>query len=75
MCYMESKMQEQIEHGILLMDELGKEFELFSEWFLTLPDVDETLIDIKYLNERFQLHSPSDTASTLWVGWRASKGL
>lgn len=75
MCYMESKMQEQIESGILRMEELERQYDYFCEWYLCIPDADETLISKTYLNEKFQLNSPVDTVNCWWIGWRAAKGL
>ena len=74
--YMESKMDEYIESGIRKQEELEKEFDRFSDWFVNLiGDIDETLVERKYLDERFNLNSPSVEAQAMWLGWKASKGL
>lgn len=76
MCYMESKMQEQIEHGQALMEELERQYDYFCEWYLaTFVDGDETLISKTYLDERFQLNSPVSEVSAMWLGWRSAKSL
>jgi len=75
MCYMESKMQDQIESGILRMEELERQYDYFCDWYLHIPDADETLISKNYLNERFELNSPVDTVNCWWIGWRAAKGI
>ena len=75
MCYMESKMQDQIESGIMRMEELERQYDYFCDWYLRIPDADETLISKEYLDERFDLYSPADTVSNWWIGWRAAKGI
>lgn len=72
---MEQQMQQQIEAGILRMEALHYEFEYFREWYLSIPDADETLVDWEHFTSNCKLESPSDTANNLWVGWRAAKGL
>ena len=73
--YMESRMQDQIEAGFAHEAELQEQFDLFSEWYQSIPDADETLVDRKYLNARYDLLSPVDIVSAMWQGWRASKGI
>ncbi|AUR92208.1 hypothetical protein NVP1170O_095 [Vibrio phage 1.170.O._10N.261.52.C3] len=73
--HMEQRMQEQIESGILRMEALHEEFELFREWYLSIPDADETLVEWEYFSSNCNLESPSNTANSFWVGWRAAKGL
>ncbi len=75
-CHMESKMQEQIEGGLARMEELEKQYDLFSDWYLSsIPDCDETLIDRKYLDDRYFLQSPVEVVSAMWLGWRMALGL
>lgn len=76
MCYMEQKMQEQMKAGFALEKELGEQYERFCQWYLsTFPDGDETLIDIKYLDERYYLKSPVSDVSAAWLGWRSALGI
>ncbi len=75
MCYMEGKVQEQIEAGFALEEELQKQFDLFRIWYLSIPDADETLVDWGLLNAKYDLLSPVDIVSAMWLGWRASKGI
>lgn len=69
--YMEQQMQQQIEAGMDREKRLGFEFTEFTQWFIGLQDVDDTLVDRKYLDARYDLNSPSDTANALLAGWRA----
>lgn len=73
--YMESKMQEQIEHGLAKMEELERQYDYFSQWYLGIPDADETLISKAYLDDRYELNSPVDIVSAMWLGWRSAHGL
>lgn len=73
--YMEMRMQEQIEAGIAKMDAIQEEFERFREWFMSIEDSDERLVDWKYMIDGVNFESPSDTATAMWIGWKASKGL
>lgn len=73
--YMESRMQDQMEAGFAHENELQKQFDLFCQWYLSIPDVDETLVDKKYLDERFELNSPVDIVSAMWLGWRSANGI
>lgn len=76
MCYMESKMQEQIEHGLARMEELERQYDYFCEWYLsTFVDGDETLISKTHLDERFYLNSPVQEVNAMWLGWRSAKSL
>ena len=73
--YMESKMQDQFEAGILRQEALDSEYEKFSNWFLSIPDADDTLISREYLDDRFYLSSPVVEVSAMWTAWRAAVGL
>jgi hypothetical protein len=42
--YMESRMQDQMEAGNHRADVVFKEMKRFEDFYLSLPDVDETLI-------------------------------
>ena len=66
MCYMESKMQEMYEHGFEKEAELVKLMEKFEDWFLSIPDVDETLIAAKF--DHF--HYESSVVEQVWAEFK-----
>ncbi len=73
MCYMEGKVQEQIEAGFALEEELQKQFDLFRNWYLSIPDADETLVDWGLLDSKYNLSSSVDIVSAMWQGWKAAR--
>ncbi|MCP3699291.1 MAG: hypothetical protein GY920_12145 [Aliivibrio sp.] len=71
--YMESRIQDQIEAGFEHENELQKQFSLFRDWYLSIPDADETLVDWGLLDDRYNLLSPVDIVSAMWQGWKAAR--
>lgn len=67
MCYMESKMQEMYEHGFELEKAMSELMGKFEDWFLSIPDVDETLIIAK----RDDFHYENDTVEKMWLEFKA----
>lgn len=47
MGYMEQQMQQHIEAGEERANEIFKQMERFEEFYLSIPDVDETLVEQK----------------------------
>lgn len=73
--YMEAKMQEVYDAADQRLNAIESEFEEFRDWFLSIPDVDETLVDRSNLNNKRHLVSGCDVADAMWLGWRKAKGL
>jgi len=73
--YMESKMQDQMEAGFKHQEELERQYDYFCQWYLGIEDADETLIGRVYLDERYELNSPVDIVSAMWLGWRSAHGI
>jgi len=66
MCYMESKIQEMYEHGDAMEKHLSELMMKFEDWFLSIPDVDETLIEKKFN----YFHYENSTVEQLWIEFK-----
>jgi hypothetical protein len=73
--YMESRMQDQMEAGFKRQEELERQYDYFCEWYFNIPDSDESLVNKCYLDERYELNSPVEIVSAMWLGWRSAHGL
>ena len=69
--YMESKMQDHMEAGNAQVEAIFEQMARFEDFYLSLPDVDETLIKevvnyFDYVNEDVQM---------MWVCFRRGAGV
>ena len=73
--YMEIRARDQIDASLNHETALQEQFDSFCAWYLTIPDVDESLVDRKFLSASYDLISPVPIVSAMWQGWRAANGI
>lgn len=71
--YMESKMQDYMEAGMIRMEELSEQRERFEQFYLSLPDLDETLL--KDVDEGAGLSYTNETVQFMWACFKAGAGV
>lgn len=71
MSYMEQQMQQHIEAGEEKANELFKQMKRFEEFYLSLPDVDESLIK----ETKGYFDYVNDDAQFMWVCFREGAGV